>query len=221
MPARVTDTVVFSKWINGEIQKFTVQVAEETLMQAVRKEGFTTEPEVITDGVTRRDYHDVKEYGRIEFVQSGTMSEAVAWALDMLRKLSPVRTGRYRNSHIILLNGQGMTGSDLSVLDGAKPGDRVQIVNFQPYARKIEGQRARRRFKVRRRAGLSDQAPKGVYRQVIAMLQQRYGKTLFVDYKLERLELGGIEAASTSSSPRRKGGFYTYPVLQFYWKPPV
>lgn len=219
MPTRNIDgptTAETVKWISGSIEETTIAVAEDVLKREVGAGAFTTTPSVVTDGVVGRDYHQVKAFGRIEFIAQPTMREAVLWARDMVRQLSPVLTGRYRDSNIVLLNGTGITGNSLTVLNSVKPGDRVQLVNIEPYARKIEGQRANRRKHWKRRRGLSKQAPGGVYRLVYAMLQQRYGRTLFVDYRLERLAIGDVEARSTARNPRSKGGFYTYPVLQFY-----
>lgn len=222
MPTRNVDgptTEETVKWISGTIEETTIAVAEEVLKREVDAGTFTTTPTVVTDGVVGRDYHQVKPFGRIEFVAQPTIREAVLWAREMVRQLSPVLTGRYRDANVVLLNGQGVTGNSLAVLDSARPGDRVQLVNIEPYARKIEGERANRRKQWKRRRGLSKQAPGGVYRVVYAMLQQRYGSTLFVDYRLERLAIGDAESRSTVRNPRSKGGFYTYPVLQFYLKP--
>ena len=55
-------------------------------------------------------------------------------ALDLLRQASPVQSGRYRNAHMILLNG-----AQVSELPAAlKATDRIVIVNPVPYARRIE-----------------------------------------------------------------------------------
>lgn len=209
------------KWLSGSIEEATIKAAEEVLQREVGRGAFTTTPTVVTDGVVGRDYRAVKPFGRIEFVATPTLRLAVAWALEQLRRLSPYATGRYRQGHVVLLNGQGLSDGGLAVLDRAEPGDRVQIVNIEPYARKIEGQRAKRRKQIKGRRGLSRQAPNGVYRAVFALLQQRYGRTLYIDYRLERLELGGVERRSSAWQPRSKGGFYTYPVLQFFYKPTI
>jgi hypothetical protein len=222
MAARSVDgptTAETVKWISGSIEALTIATAEEVLKREVAAGTFTTTPTVVTDRVVGRDYREVKPFGRIEFIARPELRVAVAWALEQIRRLSPVASGRYRDSHVVLLNGQGLTSSRLDQLDRAKPGDRVQIVNVQPYARKIEGQRANRRKQWKGRRGMSRQAPGGVYRVVYALLQQRYGRTVFVDYRLERLSIGDVEGRSSAARLRSKGGFYTYPVLQFYLKP--
>lgn len=212
------------KWVMGTIEETTIAVAEEVLMREVAAGTFTTTPAVITDGVVARDYHQVKPFGRIEFVAQPTIRKAVEWALEVLQRLSPIgpgRTGHYRDAHVVLLNGSGLTGSSLAALDRAKEGDRIQIVNVKPYARKIEGQRANRRKQWRGRRGLSKQAPGGVYRKVQQLLVQRYGRTLMIDYRFERLAIAEVESRSRAVQTRSKGGFYTYPVLQFYLRPKI
>ena len=55
-------------------------------------------------------------------------------ALQFLRDASPVKSGRYRNSHMILLNGTQVSDLPASL----KATDRITIVNPVPYARRIE-----------------------------------------------------------------------------------
>lgn len=207
------------KWLGGDIQKFQIGVVEDVIREEVGAGRFTTTPTVITDGVLRRDYHAVKAFGKVELVETPVMPDVVRWALALLVRLAPVRSGRYRDSNVVLLNGKGITEQNIATLAAARPGDRVQIVNVQPYARKIEGQRAKRRKGWKGRRGLSRQAPGGVYRKAYAMIQQRWGRAVFVDYRLERLDIGGVELRSSAATLRSKKGFYTYPVLQFYLKP--
>lgn len=200
------------KWIDGSIVDLTIDTAERVLREEVDR-GFATEPTVVTDGAVRRDYRAVKPYGRIEFIRQPGMTEAVLWALEQLRALSPVgpaEGGHYRDDHWLLINREGYTGQDArKVLDRVKPGDRVQIANIRPYAAKIEGHRANRRRKWKRRRGLSRMAPNGVYRQVQKMVLQRFGKSVLCDLKMQQLEVGGIRAT-------RASGFVRFPTLNFF-----
>ncbi len=78
----------------------------------------------------------VYDYGRLNLVAE--------YALDILRQLSPVDSGDYARSHVILLNGivigSPNTRGDMQPvqLSGYKPGDRLTISNLMPYTRKIE-----------------------------------------------------------------------------------
>lgn len=208
-------------WVEGSIQGFQIEVAEEVLRKEVGK-GFTNTPTVITDGRPRLDYHAVKPFGRIEFIAAPDMHDAVLWAREQLIALSPVGPGvhgHYRDNHWILINGQGVEGraADQALL-AYKPGDRVQIVNIKPYARKIEGKRANRRKQWKRRRGLSRQSPNGVYRVVQQMVVQRWSRTVFVDFKLQALEIGGEMARAGFFKQTSASGYYTYPVLSFFIK---
>ena len=57
----------------------------------------------------------------------------IAFALDELRARSPVKSGRFRDSFIVLANEKLVTDYDSVPVDA-----EVIITNFQPYIRKIE-----------------------------------------------------------------------------------
>jgi hypothetical protein len=218
--------------IHDFVKSATVRIAEQALRESVSSEGFTTTPLVITDGVPYRDYHDVKFGGKIEFVTKSTMVDAVMWAMNELWKVSPIRTRRYVNSHVVLINGVEVRDRLADALRAVKPTDRVQIVNPQPYAKKIEGRKGGER-------GISAQARNGVYRVVVRKLVQVFGKTMFFDYKLVKLNTGvkvwGVPgghlfAVSRTQLRSRSGRFtgmsnehrvqrdHVYPAIQFYLK---
>lgn len=69
----------------------------------------------------------VYEYPRIALVGQ--------FALETLRKLSPVRSGDYKESHIPFLNGEAIPDGEMK---NWRPGDELSIANVMPYARKIE-----------------------------------------------------------------------------------
>lgn len=70
----------------------------------------------------------VYDYPRIELV--------VAFARQVLFEKSPFgrpEGGHYRDEHALFLNG-----AEVANVDAWRPGDRVEIVNQMPYARRIE-----------------------------------------------------------------------------------
>lgn len=217
------DMATLGQWV----KQTTISTAEAALREEVGK-GFDNQPVVVTDGRPRRDYAEVKPFGRIEFIRRPQMAEAVLWALDMLRKRSPVLTGRYVQSHVVLLNKVEIVGDLRTALQAVKETDRVQIVNPQPYAKKIEGRRARSkgrsasRTKTAAVAGLSRQAPRGVYeRVVLPMLVQRYGRSMFFDFKYVKLDTG-VKAKGWQGggvARRRILRDHVYPSLHFFIKP--
>lgn len=202
--------------ISDWIKAATIETAERVLREEVAR-GFDNEPVVITDGMPRRDYLQVKPFGRIEFAARTSMAEAVRWALTELQKKSPVLTGRYASSHTVMINGAEVEGNIWVALRNARPTDRVQIVNPQPYARKIEGATANRRTGRGKRAALSRQAGSGVYRVVLRALVNRFGKALFFDFKYVNLNIG-IKVWGKQGA-RRVQRDQVYPALQFFIKP--
>jgi hypothetical protein len=202
----------FSDWIKAA----TIETAERVLREEVAR-GFDNEPVVITDGMPRRDYTLVRPFGRIEFAARTSMAEAVRWALTELQKRSPVLTGRYASSHTVMVNGTEVEGNIWLALRNVRPTDRVQIVNPQPYARKIEGATANRRTGRGKRAALSRQARSGVYRVVLRALVNRFGKALFFDFKYVKLNTG-IKVWGKRGA-RRVQRDQVYPALQFFIKP--
>ena len=218
-----TDGRTIGQWV----KEATIKAAETALVAEVAK-GFDNQPVVVTDGMPRRDYNSVRPFGRIEFIRRPQMAEAVLWALDMLRKRSPVLTGRYVQSHTVLLNGTEITGDVKAALQGVKETDRVQIVNPQPYAKKIEGRKARskgrgaNRTKTAAVAGQSRQAPRGVYeRVVLPMLVRRYGRSMFFDFKFVTLNSGVKSWGWSGGGAARKRILrdHVFPCLNFFIKP--
>ena len=198
------------------VKAATIETAERALREEVAR-GFDTEPVVITDGMPRRDYLQVKPFGRIEFAARTSMVEAVRWALNELQKKSPVLTGRYASSHTVMISGAEVQGNIWVALRNVQPTDRVQIVNPQPYARKIEGATANRRTGRGKRAALSRQVRSGVYRVVLRALVNRFGKALFFDFKYVNLNIG-IKVWGKQGA-RRVQRDQVYPALQFFIKP--
>jgi hypothetical protein len=206
--------------IEDWIRRKHIEIAERVLVQQVAK-GFDREPVVITDGQPRRDYRQVKPFGKIEFVRRTEVADAVTWALARLRQLSPVgppEGGHYRDDHIVLVNGQQVTGDLRAALMAVRPGeDRVQIVNPRPYARKIEGATASRRTKRQKRRALSRQARGGVYRVVLRELVQRFSRTLFFDFKYVQLNTGlRVWGRQGGSSSRRVLRNQVFPCIQIF-----
>jgi len=218
------------KWVQAN----TITIAEQALTEEVSK-GFDNEPVVVTDNVVRRDYQQVKPFGKIEFLARPDMAAAVYWALTELQKKSPVKTGRYASSHVVMLNGAEIQGNIWQALRNVKDGDRVQIVNVQPYAKKIEGRKGSRKRGLSAVAGLSKQAPRGVYeRVVLPELIQRYGKSFFFDFKYVTLSTGvkvwgyiggGRHKSKTlnrligQKARKRVRRDLVYPAIQFFIKP--
>lgn len=213
-----------AKWV----QRVTRETAMSALQEEVRK-GFDNEPIVITDGVPRRDPDQVKPFGKIEFVARQNYADIVLWAMNELYKRSPILTRRYINSHVVMLNGVSLGANMAAALRAAKPGDRVQIVNTTIYAKKIEGRPASRKRGISGIRGQSPQAPNGVYREVLKLAVQRFGRSMFIDFKYVKLDSGvkvwgfagggGRGGAMKRGDRKRVQRAAVYPSLQLFIKP--
>lgn len=213
---RPTDGKSIGEWVKAA----TISTAEAVLRQEVSR-GFDNAPVVVTDGMPRRDYNLVKPFGKIEFIADTGLADAVRWALTELQKRSPVLTGRYVQSHAVLLNGVEIEGNIWLTLRRAGPTDRVQIVNPQPYARKIERATANKKTGRGARKALSRQAKAGVYQPVVRALVQRYGKSMFFDFKYVKLSTG-VKVwgrSGGSKSAKRVLRDQVYPAIQFFKRP--
>lgn len=223
---------MLGKSIGDWVKANTIAVAERALKEEVGR-GFDNVPVVITDGVPRRDYLQVKPFGKIEFAARPDMATAVLWAMTELQKKSPFRTGRYVRSHFVMINGAEIAGNIALALRNVKPTDRVQIVNPQPYAKKIEGRKGSRKRGFGAVRGLSSQARSGVYRVVQRALVNRFGKVMFFDFKYVKLStgvqvkgyVGGRRAKSRTgrwlglNKRRRVMRDLVYPAIQFFIRP--
>lgn len=206
------------------VKRATVRIALEELRVEVDR-GFDNKPVVITDGMPRRAPDQVKPFGKIIFAARPNMAEVVQWALTELQKKSPVLTGRYVSTHTVMINNHEIRGNIWAALRAIKDTDRVQIVNPQPYARKIEGATARKATKKRhgreKRAGISAKAKNGVYRAVLRDLVNRYNRSMFFDYQLVNLKTGVKVWGKQGGGANRKKVLrdQVYPSLNFFIKP--
>lgn len=87
---------------------------------------------LFVDGVESNDIRNVRWNSQLRF-QYSRMDVVVAYALDMLTRLSPVLTGRYKATHLLLIDG--VPSTSLADWDWDQ---EIVITNVQPYARKIE-----------------------------------------------------------------------------------
>lgn len=205
--------VVWDEVLEPDIRLFQIETARRVLAEEQAR-GFDRNPRVIVDRRFDAPIESVKPFGRIEFVQRVDIGEVVEWIWKRLLERSPVLTGRYQDSHIVMINGVQVPDIRAIGLEqrGYQPGDRIQFVNTQPYARKIE-------------KGHSVKAPNGVYRTVFAAARRRYGRNLFIDYKFVKLNLGvkvrgfqgGRSKGVRHNRPRKRVlRDQVYPAIQLY-----
>ena len=184
--------------------------------------GFDREPVVITDRVVWRHPDLVQPFGRIEFVARVDLAELIFWANAELYRRSPVgpvEGGHYRNDHVLMINGSAVPGNWRVALQRLQGGDRIQLVNPRPYARKLEGATGNKRGRGRRR-GSSRQAPNGIYRPVVAEIVRRWGRSVFVEFKYVPLNTGlKVWGKQGGASEKRVLRDQVYPAISIFVKP--
>ena len=116
--------------------------------------GYDPPVTIFVDGTRNAPLTSVKNVIVADFELVG---QTILWIHSQLQMHSPVRTGRYRESHALFADGRQVLpiGPEIPVAE------EYVFVNLVPYARKIE-------------RGLSPQAPDGVYQAVAHLAQQQF-----------------------------------------------
>jgi len=114
------------------------------------------------------------------------VTDLLAWIDKTLQAHSPVRSGRYQRSHVLIADGLGVD------LDGPIPeASEYAFVNTQPYARKIE-------------SGLSRQAPDGVYEAVAVLASRRFGNVARIFFHFRSPLFGAVDEWASARTTRAK-----------------
>lgn len=171
-------------------QKFAAAEARRILsdVQASNARVFGEAPQhtTIVDGKIGAPLESVNpEHGKIVF-EFQLMGHVLEWIGEQLVLHSPVLTGRYRDSHVMLADGV-----EVDVDAGAKApaAESYTFVNTRPYARKIE-------------RGLSDQAPDGVFEVVADMARRRFGNIANIKFTYVALYVPASRSKSERSAER-------------------
>ena len=171
---------------------FATQVIEDGKAQNARVLGRVPPYTVSVDGRLGAPLESVRP-GGVVFVEYELVFEALTWIGDMLEQFSPVKSGRYQKSHVMIADG-------VVVPDGSVPpvASRVTFANTQPYSRKIE-------------RGLSPQRPEGVYQAVAKLASSKFSNVAKIQFGYETPLFGAIDnwAASPAGiswgKKKRKG----------------
>lgn len=118
-------------------------------------------PEVTVDGRRDAPLESVRPDGMI-VAQFDPLRNVLEWIGEALVQASPVLTGKYQRSHVLLVDGV-----EHDPVAEIPAGNLYRFVNRQPYASVIEPRGPA--------PGQSPQAPEGVYMAVAAVAQKRFG----------------------------------------------
>lgn len=166
--------------------EFASQVIEDGKAHNARVLGRVPPYTVAVDGRLGAPLTSVKPNG-VVFVEYELAFEALQWIEDMLVQFSPVKSGRYQKSHVLIADG-------VAVEPDAIPPDAKRLVytNIQPYARKIE-------------RGLSPQRPEGVYQAVAKLASSKFSNVAKIQFGYETPLFGAIHEWAASPTGRAWG----------------
>lgn len=210
-------------------------IAKQTLDEEQAR-GFDKEPILIVDNKKNKPVESVSPLGSIEFVSRANMKDIIKETFDAIIERSPIDTGLYISSHVVLVNrvqkaqGQNSLDAWLDTNPIFQDGDIIEFINTTPYARKLErygvtGQRQRTRTtKSRDKLGRSGHggrilAPNGAYYLASRAIKRKYGDNSNIKFTFISglyLNLGGSFKAkklkggeASSAKPSR----YLYPAI--------
>jgi hypothetical protein len=167
-----------------EFASRATEIIDQVKSQNAKVLGRVPTHTISVDGREGAPISTVRIPGGVVFVEFELAFEAITWIGEMLRQHSPVKSGEYRQSHVLLADG-------VAVAPGAVPpiADKYVWVNVTPYARKIE-------------RGLSSKAPTGVYQAIatLAASKQKFGNIARIKFGYETPMFGAIDKWAGSSS---------------------
>ncbi|MCP1200057.1 hypothetical protein [Notoacmeibacter sp. MSK16QG-6] len=179
------NTVLPTRGSDEERSRMLASFAREQLGEALARNtasaGSAPRYEKTVDHRRGAPEESVKPDGVIVY-EFELVSGILEWIGDMLVKNSPVLTGRYARSHIVLADG--------IETDPAMPEAEAReyvFLNTVPYARKIE-------------RGLSAQAADGVYQGVAVMASKRAGNIARIRFSYRTLA-GGSQKDKAARQP--------------------
>jgi hypothetical protein len=189
------------------LQRELAQFAVNALRDHIHAGEASSRYEKWVNGRYNADEFTVKPPGPILY-EFHWWNEIIEYGLEVLQKRSPVRTGRFRDSWVPMVNKQVQT--DYSKIP---IGAEVLLVNTQPYARKIEV------------GFMNMRVPPGVAEDSMATIRRRFGnvveiKTTFVTlpngYVLKGVFKRGIRPQSRTKLRKdtSSGADQTYPAIR-------
>lgn len=194
--------------LNSNLADFAKQANAAVMAYDPKPAGFIR----TVDGSVGAPEEAVKPNGVIVY-QYQRIEVAVLAAMDVLRQVSPVASGAYRDAHTIYVNGQ----AQLTTLPTMTADDDVIITNLEPYARKIE-------------VGHMHMAVSGtdhVYQHAQQVIASRFGNQVKVIFAMRPAPQGGYvlkgsfsrgvgsQARKRLAKDTRAGAQLTYPALVF------
>jgi hypothetical protein len=182
-----------------------IQIAREGLKTYLSLSRDKPNYQIIVDNSPASTEMGVKPFGKITYLFL-RMSQVGKLAIKTAIELSPIASGRYKRSWILIADGK-FVGQSVLVGDIPDDAQELILVNNQPYARKIHMRGARLR-----------KVPPGIVEKVRQIVRRRFGISFIID-----LRFIGLPGAYTlkrdyiqkgrSKVHTKKGNELTYPAL--------
>lgn len=184
------------------INALLAKTAREALAQAQRSGEAPQHYVRRVNGRQGAPEESVQAPGPIVYTFS-VLPEIAAYALTFAQTRSPKRSGRFRRSWFVMVNGLHVTA-----FDNIPPDAEVIITNDQPYARKIEIGKTEsgRPFVI--------QVPPGIVEDTRQAVMRRFGNTITAQRRF--ISLGGaykLRSGGRRRKDRGAGRALTYPAL--------
>ncbi len=179
--------VLFSGFGLSEVERsralaaFAIEERDRAIAINSRTLGGRVTYETYVDGHEGWREEAVSQDGTIVY-EFGLLMPVLDFIGEELVRMSPVLTGRYAKSHVLIADGV-----EVQSAREAPEAQRFVFLNTTPYARKIE-------------AGLSPQAADGVYQALAAVAQRRFGNSAKIFFGWE----GRLIAPAASTRAERK-----------------
>lgn len=177
------------------VNMMLAQTAREALHGAIQAGEASNEYQRFVNGREGASEDEVKAPGPILYVFS-YQSEVATFAVKWAQENSPVRSGRYRKSWFVLVNGR-------KTVDPSKIQEGVPFIvtNDQPYARKIHV------------GHMKMKVPPGIVERLRQAIRQRFGNTVTAEVKFITLAGGYRLKRGTGKKGSRGGDQMTYPAV--------
>jgi hypothetical protein len=159
---------------SASLAAFAEEQRDDALSANTTALGSAPPYDTFVDGARSSHLEGVRPNGVIVF-EFELFVNMMGWIDLQLITHSPVRSGRYRRSHVLFADGVEVDQSGNAPLPDAR---EFVYLNMVPYARLIE-------------RGLSKQAPDGVYQGIALMAARRFGNLAAFKFEYRRVANAG------------------------------
>lgn len=168
----------FSRSVRVFIDQNLAPVAQSAALASVARAGVaslvasgnaSSRYTTFVDGAAGASEDSVKPSGTIAYVFE-YLGDVVSFAIGFLINRSPVRSGKYRDSFFVSVNGRPIAAADFDATL-IPIGAEIFIYNSQPYSRKIDVQTVGKRR-------LTFSVPPGLFADCAQAIRARFGNSV-------------------------------------------